>query len=108
MAAVPSIEDIQYQTLISRGINPAMARQLARLAASVERNLTGPMTTEQMNAGIQRVAQETGVQIQNTMNQTTATQNTNTNTPGAGSGTQGGRRRTRAKKGKGRPLSRRH
>jgi hypothetical protein len=113
MAAVQSAEDIQYQTLISRGVPPALARRLAVITASVERNLPpGPMSQEQMNAGIQRVAQETGHVIQNTMNetqpQTTATQNTNTNPPGAGSGTQGGRRRTRAKKGKGRSRSRRH
>jgi hypothetical protein len=116
MAAVQSAEDIQYQTLVSRGVSPALARRLAVITASVERNLPpGPMTQEQMNAGIQRVAQETGHVIQNTMNQTqtqtTATQNTNMNQnpPGAGPGSQGGRR-TRAKKGKGRSRtrSRRH
>jgi hypothetical protein len=39
MAAVQSAEDIQYQTLVSRGVSPALARRLAVITASVERNL---------------------------------------------------------------------
>jgi len=86
--------DPQIDVLISRGIPEQLAVQLAAFQASVERNLTGPMSQQQMNQGIERVATETGIRIQN---------NTNTNT-----NTQTGRRRTHAKKGKGRSRSRRH
>jgi hypothetical protein len=80
--------DPQIDVLISRGIPEQLAVQLAAFQASVERNLTGPMSQQQMNQGIERVATETGIRIQN---------NTNTQT---------GRRRTHAKKGKGRSRSR--